>query len=182
MHSMTADNLRSAFSGESQAHIRYWNFAERAEREGLPNVNRLFRAIAWAEEVHANNLFRVLRGETGGAITVAHAGFGLGSTADNLQAAIDGEEFEVNEMYPAYKAVASLQGEKEAERTFDWASRAEQTHAALFKMAKDAVQVGKDYEIGPVRVCSMCGHTLVGDAPERCPICNSTRDKYRAFA
>jgi rubrerythrin len=179
---MTVGNLQSAFSGESQAHMRYANFAERAEGDGYPNVARLFRAISWAELVHASNHFRVLRNEKGGTITVAHAGFGLGPSADNLQAAIDGEEFEVNEMYPAYIAVATQQEEKAAERSFDWAHQAEKTHSALFQMAKSAVESGEDYDIGPVQVCSVCGHTMVGDAPDRCPICNATGDKYRAFA
>ena len=182
MHDMTIGNLQSAFAGESQAHMRYLNFAERAEREGFPNVARLFRAIAWAEQVHARNHFRVLRDEKGPATTVAHAGFGLGPTAENLLAAIGGEEFEVNEMYPAYKAVAGLQGERQAERSMDWAHQAEQTHSALFQAAKAAVEAGGDYDIGAVQVCSVCGYTLVGEAPDRCPICSATRDKYRAFA
>ena len=182
MHPMTVGNLQSAFSGESQAHMRYANFAERAERDGYANVARLFRAISWAELVHASNHFRVLRNEKGGTVTVAHAGFGLGPSADNLQAAIDGEEFEVNEMYPAYIAVATQQEEQAAERSFDWAYQAEKTHSALFQMAGSAAESGEDYDIGPVQVCSVCGHTMVGDAPDRCPICNATGDKYRAFA
>ena len=182
MHPMTVDNLRSAFCGESQAHMRYAVYAQQAEKEGLANVSRLFRAIAWAELIHASNHFRVLRNEKGAAVTVAHAGFGIGSTVENLQVAIDGEEFEVNEMYPAYKAVATLQGERGAQRSFDWAYHAEQTHSALFQKAKAAVESSRDYEIGPVQICSLCGHTVIGDAPELCPICNATADKYRAFA
>lgn len=182
MHEMTKGNLQSAFAGESQAHVRYGIFAGQAERDGFPNVARLFRAIGWAEEVHAINHFRVLRGEKGPALTVAHAGFGLGPAAENLGAAIGGEEFEVNEMYPAYVAVAQLQGEKDAERSFDWAGQAEKTHAALFQMAQAAVEASKDYDIGAVLVCTVCGHTTVGEAPERCPICKATRDKRRAFS
>lgn len=183
MHEMTLANLRSAFSGESQAHMRYLNYAERAEADGLPNVARLFRAISWAEQIHASNHFRELRNEKGPAMTVAHAGFGLTTTAENLDVAIGGEEFEINEMYPAYEAVATLQQERGAKHTFNWAYQAEQTHSALFKMAKATVASGKDYDSSdPIQVCSVCGHTVVGEAPERCPICGATRTNFRSFA
>ena len=181
MHPMTADNLRSAFSGESQAHMRYLVYAERARADKLPNVARLFEAISWAEQIHASGHFRELRDQTGAAATVAHAGFGLGGSAQNLGVAIAGEEFEIAEMYPAYKAVAKAQGEKGPLRSFDWAYQAEQTHAGLFRQARAAVESGRDWETSPVQVCAVCGHTVVGDAPDRCPICNAARDKYRPF-
>ena len=182
MHPMTVGHLQSAFSGESQAPRRYLAYGDRAGRDGFANVARLFSAIAFAEQVHASNHFRQLRDERGAALTVAHAGFGLGPTASNLDIAIGGETFEVTEMYPVYKAAATLQQEAGAERSFDWARQAEMTHAALFGQAKEAVQAGKDLAIGVVHVCDNCGHTVTGEAPERCPICNVTRDRYRAFA
>jgi len=181
MRPMTVHHLQNAFSGESQAHMRYLSYAERAEKEGFPNVGRLLRAIAWAEQIHALNHFNVLRDQKGAASSLAHAGFGVGSTLENLDIAIEGEEFEVDEMYPAYKAVAALQGESRAERSFDWAGKAEQTHAGLFQQAKAAVESGQDFDIGPVQVCSVCGHTIAGDAPRRCPICGAKQEKYRAF-
>jgi len=85
--------------------MRYLSFADKADKDGFPNIARLFRAISWAEQIHATSHFMVLRGEKGPALTVAGSAFGLGSTAENLGAAIEGEEFEVNEMYPAYKNV-----------------------------------------------------------------------------
>lgn len=182
MHPMTVDNLQSAFAGESQAHMRYLIYMAKAEREGFPNVARLFQAIAWAEQIHATSHFTVLRKEAGDAKTTAGAGFGLGSTADNLVAAIEGEEFEVEEMYPAYKAVAELQEETSAVRSLSWAWQAERTHAALYREAKEAVESGNDYEMETVFVCSRCGHTVVGDeAPEECPICRAKRESYQAF-
>ena len=182
MHPMTVGNLQSAFAGESQAHMRYLAYADRAQRDKLPNVARLFTAIAFAEQVHAHNHFRELRDEKGAAVTTAHAGFGLSSTSSNLDIAIGGEQFEIDEMYPAYKGVAELQEEKGAQRSFDWAWKAEQTHATLFAQAKAAVEKGEDLAIGPVFICSVCGHTTTGEAPDRCPICNATRDKYREYA
>ena len=181
MHAMTVANLQSAFAGESQAHMRYLIFADKADKDQFPNVGRLFRAIAWAEQIHATNHFMALRNQVGGAEPRAGAGFGLGPTAQNLAIAIEGEEFEVEEMYPAYYTVAEMQEEKGAVRSMDWAWQAEKTHAALYRLAKDAVENGSDFDIGAVNVCSRCGHTLVSDAPERCPICGAKREQYRAF-
>ena len=181
IHPMTVANLQSAFAGESQAHMRYMIFAEKADRDGFPNVARLFRAISWAEQIHATSHFMVMRDEVGDAQTVAGAGFGWGPTEQSLDLAIGGEEFEVDEMYPAYIAVAETQSEKSAIRSLTWAWKAEQTHAALYKEALEAIKAGQDWQAGTIRVCANCGHTLVGDAPDRCPICNAKAEKYRAF-
>ncbi|RLG47944.1 MAG: rubrerythrin family protein, partial [Thermoproteota archaeon] len=103
MKKMTEEFLKAAFSGESQAHMKYLIFAEKAEEEGLKNIARLFRAIAYAEYVHARNHLKEL-----GMV---------GVTKDNLQAAIEGETYEVQEMYPVYNNTAKMQGEKGAERS-----------------------------------------------------------------
>lgn len=182
MHDMTVQNLRSAFGGESMAHMRYKIWGAKAEAEGFPNVARLFRAISVAEEVHAGGHFRTMRRAGGAAAVDAMAGFGLGGTAQNLQGAIEGETFEVKEMYPAYLSTAQLQGERAAERSFRYALEAEKTHAAMYKAAKDAVDAGRDLNLGPVRVCMVCGHTVEGEAPEICPICNTRKDKFVTFA
>ncbi len=123
-----------------------------------------------------------MREAKGAALTVAGAGFGLGPTADNLDVAIEGEDFEVAEMYPVYKAAAEFQGERGALRSFDWAWQAEQTHAAMYKEAKAAVLAGQDCAVGPVYICSVCGHTVAGQAPDRCPVCNAIKEKYKEFA
>lgn len=181
MHPMTLSHLQSAFAGESQAHMRYLVYAEKAEKDEMPQIGRLFQAIAWAEQIHASSHFVVMRDQFGAVQTVAGAGFGLGTTAENLAVAIEGEDFEVAEMYPVYKAAAEFQEERGALRSFDWAWKAEQTHAALFREAKAVAEAGGDLEIDQVNVCSRCGHTLVGDAPDRCPICNAKKETYRAF-
>jgi rubrerythrin len=182
IHEMTASHLKSAFAGESQAHMRYLIYGDKAEQDGFPNVARLFRAIAYAEQVHATNHFEQLRDAVGPSLTVAGAGFGLGPSADNLSVAIEGEEFEVAEMYPVYKAAAEFQGDKGALRSFDWAWHAEQIHAAMYGEAKSAVEAGKDYDIGPVYICPTCGHTVVGEAPDRCPVCYTKREMYKEFS
>ncbi|MEM2788774.1 MAG: rubrerythrin family protein [Candidatus Bathyarchaeia archaeon] len=166
MRKMTEDNLKSAFAGESQAHMRYLIFAEKAEEEGFRNVARLFRAIAYAEQVHAANHYSVL-----GMIR---------STADNLQEAINGETYEVNEMYPAYNAVAKLQDERGAQRTTEWALQAEKIHAAMYQRAKQSVESGKDISLEAIYICSVCGYTSEEEL-DRCPICGATRDKIKKF-
>jgi len=165
--SMTEGNLESAFAGESQAHMRYLIFADRAEKEGYANVARLFRAIAYAEQVHATNHYKELGG--------------INTSAENLQAAIDGETHEVNEMYPAYRAVAELEEEKGAIRSTSWALEAEKIHAQMYKEAEGAVEKGVDPELGAIYICQVCGHTAEGEPPEKCPVCGAKRQKYVKF-
>ena len=167
MRKMTEANLNSAYAGESMAHMRYSIFADVAEAEGRPNIAKLFRAISFAERVHATNHYREV-----GAIN---------SSVQNLQVAIDGETYEVEEMYPAYKAVAELQGEKGAFRSADWAWKAEQIHAAMYQKAKRAAADGRDMQLGPMFICEVCGHTVEGNAPDRCPVCQAPKTKFRKF-
>ncbi len=180
---MTRDALASSFGGESMAHMRYVLFADKAEKEGFPNVARLFRAIAFAERVHANNHFNILSELKGDLKVVAGATFGPGSTSKNLELAIMGEEFEVNEMYPAYIAIAEQQGEKRAVNSLKWALEAEKIHAELYRRAKEHVDRGEDYPIeGKVWICPVCGHTHVGpEPPERCPVCGAPGERYVGF-
>lgn len=180
VRAMTESNLRSAYAGESQAHMRYIIYSERASREGFPNVARLFVAIAFAEKVHATNHYRNIRSK-GESLTVSEAVFGTTSISEDLQAGIDGETFEANEMYPSYRAVAEFQGEKAAEISFTWALEAEKTHAGLFRRAKEAVDQSKDVDLGPIQICSACGYTVEGEAPKRCPICRALKEQFRTF-
>jgi len=167
MREMTEGNLKAAFGGESQANMKYLAFAEKAEKEGFGNVARLFRAVAFAEQAHAVNHLRIVGG--------------LGSTSDNLETAIDGETFEVDEMYPAYIAVAEEQGEKQAERSMNWALEAEKIHAEMYAAAKKAVDGGSDVDIGTLWICGMCGYTVEGEPPDKCPICGSPRERFKSF-
>lgn len=180
---MTQDALASAFGGESMAHMRYLLFAEIAEKEGYPNVARLFRAIAYAEQVHARNHYERLKDLKQELKVVAGGTFGPGSTSKNLELAIMGEEFEVNEMYPAYLEIARLQGEKQAEISFKWALEAEKIHAELYRKAKEHVDKGEDMPIeGYIWICPICGHTYVGpEPPEKCPVCGAPADKYKKY-
>lgn len=167
MRKMTEEFLKAAFAGESQAHMRYLAFAKQAEEEGKTNISRLFRAISFAEEIHATNHYRTL-----GMIN---------DTSANLQVAIDGETFEVEDMYPAYNAVAKLQEEKGAERSTKWAWEAEKVHAGMYQRAKQSSDMGKDIQIGVIYICEVCGWTGEGEPPERCPLCGAAKEKFRKF-
>ena len=180
-NAMTADFLRSAYGGESMAHMRYLIWGNQAEKEGFPNIGRLFKAIAYAEHVHAGNHFHELKDQAGDYSVTAGAVFGKGSLVDNLQGAINGELHEVEQMYPVYMQAAQFQGEKGAERSFHFALEAEKIHAQLFKEAQDAVKQGKDLQFEKVGVCPVCGHTVIDGIPDKCPVCGVPKDKYVTF-
>jgi len=181
MKKMTEQHLINAFGGESQAHMRYLHFANQAEKENFSNVARLFKAIAHAEYVHAGDHYRQLKHLNGGFVANSMAAFGPGKTEKNLQLAIDGEEFEITEMYPTYIEAAKFQEEKGAQRSFEWSYATEKLHKKLFEKAKDAVDSDSDVELGPIQICGVCGYTLEGEAPERCPLCNALKEKFTAF-
>jgi len=158
----TQDNLKEAFAGESQANRKYLAFAVKADREGYPQVAKLFRAAADAETVHAMNHLRVLEG--------------VGSTADNLKAAISGETEEFKDMYPKFIKEAKNEGASDAAiLSFDVANQVEKIHAGLYQKALDSL--GNNEDIG-YYVCQICGNTVEGSAPDRCPICNAPKDKF----
>ena len=167
MHKMTQANLEAAFAGESQAHMKYAIFADKADKEGYPEVARLFRAISYAERVHATNHLRVLGG--------------IHDTIANLETALQGENHENTEMYPAFDAVARLQEEKGAVRSIHYALEAEKIHEVMYREAKEAVGTGQDIESAPVFVCPACGHTAIGQAPDKCPVCGLRKSNYCQF-
>lgn len=178
MNAMTQANLRSAFGGESMAHMRYRIWGEKAEKEGFPTVSRLFMCTSDAEQVHATLHFNALKDIGGDFPVTAMAGFGLTDTSENLQGAIDGELFEVTQMYPTYIAAAELQGEKTAVRAMRYAVEAEQVHADLFTLAKEAVDGGKDLEAEVMLLCPVCGYISLTGEEKNCPICNVKSEMF----
>ena len=167
LHAMDEGNLKAAFAGESQAAEKYLVWAEKADDEGYPNVAKLFRAISFAETRHARNHLRVMDG--------------VGSTADNLAAAFGGESFEIDEMYPAYAEVAKEQGDTQARRTIRFALKAEMDHKRMYAEAREKVVGGSDIAAGAVSVCLVCGHTVIGGVPDKCPVCAAPRSTYKTF-
>ncbi|MFW6312061.1 MAG: rubrerythrin family protein [Nanoarchaeota archaeon] len=178
---MTAQNLRSAFGGESQAFQRYKVWGDKAEKDGYPNVALLFRAISYAEHVHASNHFEALDNCMGDFLVASGAVFGIGSTAENLEGAKAGEDFEIDQMYPTYSLVAKDQQENEAVRSFHYALEAEKIHSKFFGEARESVLDGKDIELESVSICEVCGHTVKNETPEECPICGAPKEDFKVF-
>jgi rubrerythrin len=161
--SKTTDNLKDAFAGESQANQKYRAFAAKAEQEGFPNIARLFRTTAEAERIHAEGHLKALNG--------------IGSTADNLKAAIGGETYEFTEMYPPMLAAAEAEQHK-ARRMFGYAVLAEAVHAKLYQLALEAAASGKDLTEAKFYLCPVCGHIEFGEPPAECPICGAKGSKF----
>ena len=159
----TKENLKEAFAGESQANQKYLAFAKEAESKGFANIAKLFRTTAQAERIHAEGHFEALGG--------------VGSTAENLEAAIGGETFEHTEMYPPMLEQAEAD-KHPAKRMFTYALKAEQVHAELYKKALEAVRNGQDIAVTEVWLCPFCGHIELGNPPENCPICGAKASQY----
>ncbi len=157
----TAENLKEAFAGESQANRKYLAFAKQAEKEGLPHIAKLFRAVAEAETVHAHAHLK-------------HMG-GIGTTEENLKAAMSGEIHEFTKMYPQMIADAQEEGQRAVERGFYFANEVEKVHAKLYEKALADMNKPTDADYC---VCSVCGYTCEGDAPEKCPVCNAAQKAF----
>jgi len=160
----TNENLAVAFAGESQANRKYLAFAKQAEKEGFAQIARLFRAAAEAETLHAH-------------AHLANLG-GVGTTLENLKAAVKGETYEFTEMYPPMVEQAKAEGHR-ARTMLDFANQAEKVHAGLFEQALAALQAGQDLSQMDVYLCPVCGHLEFGLPPERCPICGAPKAKYQ---
>jgi rubrerythrin len=160
----TSENLQDAFAGESQANRKYLAFAKKAQAEGFGQIARLFRAAADAETVHAQ----------------AHLGAmgGVKGTADNLEAAIAGEGFEFQEMYPKFLATARQEQNKGATTSFRLALAVEQIHYGLYSRALEMLKGGKDMPAERIFVCQTCGNTVLGAPPDECPVCGSRKDRF----
>lgn len=159
----TKENLKEAFAGESQANQKYRAFAKKAEKEGFPNIAKLFRTAAEAERIHAEGHLDALEG--------------IGSTLENLKAAIAGETYEYSEMYPPMHEQAVKENHK-AKRMFNYALEAEKVHAELYKLALQFAEQGKDLDVSEIYLCPVCGHIEFGKPKEKCPICGALADKY----
>ncbi len=164
----TDENLETAFAGESMANRKYTAFANKAEKEKMPNVARLFKAIASAETVHALSHFNVKKG--------------VKSTAENLKTAMEGERYEVNDMYPTMIKEAEKDDNKSAIRTMSNALSAEKGHEQLYKRTLEKVEkTGKDIESVDYYVCPVCGYTVENEAPDPCPVCGAKKELFNKF-
>lgn len=163
----TRENLMAAFAGESQANRKYLAFAQKAEKEGKTNVARLFKTIAEAETIHALKHL-----ETAGQV---------GSTIENLQAAIEGENYENTQMYPEFIATAQSEGEKAAERSFHLANEAEKVHEQLYRRALAEVQEKGDLQVNDIYLCPVCGYVALDELPDKCPVCGAAAKAFKKY-
>jgi rubrerythrin len=160
----TIDNLKEAFAGESQANRKYLAFAQQAEKDGNHQMAKLFRAVAAAETIHAHSHLRAMDG--------------VGSTLENLESAMEGEEHEFTAMYPPMIAMAKAEGNVRAERSMQYALEVEKVHFELFKQAFAAAKAGHDLHEGAIYICPVCGHTVIDELPDNCPVCNVKGSKF----
>lgn len=164
----TDENLEAAFAGESMANRKYTAFSRKAEKDKLPNVARLFKAVASAETIHALGHFNVMKG--------------VKSTAENLKAAMEGEHYEVVDMYPTMIGEAKKDDNKGAILSMSNALSAEKGHEQLYKKALGVVEKdGKDIEAVDYYVCPVCGYTVENEAPDPCPICKAKKELFEKF-
>lgn len=174
----TLENLQAAYDGESNARAKYLAFAKKADEEGYARVAVLFRAAARAEEIHANNHAAViakLDSKPKADLKAAE----VKSTAENLKAAIAGESYERDTMYPEFLAQAKKDGNAAAVRTFNLAKTAEAEHAKLYASAADALQTWKAAG-GPIYVCPVCGYTTTALPAEKCPASFTAKERFEA--
>ena len=160
----TTDNLQAAFAGESQANQTYKAYAEKADAQGYPQIARLFRAAAAAEQVHAQAHLRVTKQ--------------VQETAANLRSAISGEASEFTGMYPGFVSEAEAEGNNPAVISFKNAMAVEKIHHRLYTEALKSLDAGADLPASPIFVCGVCGNTVPGEAPEKCPICGAPRKRF----
>jgi rubrerythrin len=178
--SKTTGNLQAAFNGESNAHARYLEFAKRADTDGYPSVATLFRAAAKAEEVHAGNHAKVLR-KLGAEPKMQLEAVAVKSTLENLQAAVKGESYERDTMYPDFLKVARSEGNADAIETFNLAKAAETEHARLYADAAKNLGSLKGKKV-TYYVCTICGYTTTKIDFEKCPSCFKSKENYVAVA
>ena len=188
-NTITLQNLMAAFEGESNAHAKYSAFAAKADQEGLQGIASLFRATARAEQIHLTNHAKVI-GHLGGRAECEIHPVAVKSTLENLKAALGGENYEIDTMYPGFLAEAQQHNNTEAVRSFTWALEAEKTHARLYSEAIALLEAGKTDStsgswLGDAKdfyVCSVCGYTSEDpEEHERCPVCNLPWQKFEVI-
>jgi len=165
--SKTEENLRTAFSGESQARNKYTYFAKVARKEGYLYIAKIFEETAENELQHAKDEFKLLKG--------------IGDTKQNLKDAMDGENYETTKMYPDFAKDAEAEGNKEAARLFRMIARVEEKHRDRYKKLLEMVEKGTVFKRDkPIKwKCSKCGYIHEGtEPPEKCPSCRHPREYF----
>lgn len=177
----TLDNLQTAYNGESNARARYLAFAERADQEQYGEIASLFRAAARAESIHAANHVAVIK-QLGGTPEAKIETPGVKSTRENLEAAIKGESYERDTMYPQFLKQARSENKREAVRTLNLAQMAEAEHARLCIAALSDLEKLKNSKVKEYLVCTVCGFTSAKPDLSKCPSCFSHKNKFESVS
>ena len=167
----TEKNLMEAFSGESQARNKYTYFASKAKKEGFEQISSLFLKTADNEKEHAKMWFKELNG--------------IGTTAENLVSAAEGENFEWTDMYADFAKTAEEEGFTELAEKFRMVAAIEKTHEERYRALLHNVETKEVFEKSEVKVweCRNCGHIVVGvKAPQVCPVCNHPQAYFEIHA
>ena len=171
--SKTEKNLMEAFAGESQARNKYTYFASKAKKEGYEQIAALFQETADNEKEHAKLWFKLLEGGD------------IKTTAENLLAAAEGENFEWTDMYDRMAKEAKEEGFDRIAYLFEAVGKIEKEHEERYRKLLANVEEGKVFEAGEVKIwkCRNCGHIVVGTkAPEICPVCEHPRAYFEIKA
>lgn len=167
----TEQNLKAAFAGESEARNKYTYFASKAKKDGYEQIAALFLKTADNEKEHAKLWFKELNG--------------IGTTAENLEAAADGENYEWTDMYEEFAKTAEEEGFPELAEKFRGVAAIEKKHEERYRALLKNVQEGQVFEKGEIKIweCRNCGHIVVGTkAPEVCPVCNHPQSFFEVHA
>jgi len=177
---VTLRNLQAAYEGESNAHAKYASFSVKADAEGLHGAASLFRAVARAEQIHANTHARAIR-QLGAEPTATIHPIHAKSTLENLNEARSGERYEIDSMYPEFIREAKGHNNTAALLSLEWALEAEKTHARLFSEAVAVLDSGWLIAGRTFYVCSACGYTSETPESDRCPTCNLLWEKFEVI-
>ena len=177
-NSQTVDNLKAAITGETTASAKYLAYSKKAKEEGLDKIAKLFEATSKSEGIHANNHRAVLE-QLGIKMDEVTPKYEVKSTKENLQDAIGGETYEVTSMYPDFIKVAKEENVTLAGISFNYAYQTEKNHNELYKNALDKLNNKQESSLASnYFVCSTCGNTYAGEAPNRCGISMTSKDRF----
>jgi rubrerythrin len=181
----TVKNLLAAYEGESNAGAKYAAFAAKADAEGFHGAASLFRAASRAEQIHAANHAKVIV-QLGGVVAASLHEQKIGTTLENLKVALDGENYEIDTMYPEFLEEAKKSNATGAVRSMTYAIEAEKTHSRLYGEALKLAQAGEKgswiYSTRDFYVCGVCGYTSEDpNEHEKCPVCNLKWEKFEVI-
>jgi len=158
------DALQQAYAGEAKAALRLKVYAEKAEEEGYPQIAKLFRVVAWSEEIHGARALRAMRE--------------IKTTEENLAESFQSEQGVAEVAYGRFIQEAEAEGNRAAVLHFSQSRDVEETHAKLYKEAMNHLLEERETAY---HVCMVCGYIADGVMPESCPVCGAKKEKFKTY-